>query len=176
MTLTSSEPGSSYSSWDSSVGPFATYGTPFPAIEGSQTLYYYSVDALSNVEAVQSAPIKTDTTDPSAPTTVTVSAVTTSTVALEWPAGTDAASGVDRYEVYVDGVPAGTSATTSTVLTGLTPNTAYALSVVTVDVAGNRSANSLPVLCGHRLRRRRRATHDRADGDARTAGWAGRLV
>ncbi len=65
-------------------------------------------------------------------------------MALEWPAGTDAASGVDRYEVYVDGVPAGTSATTSTVLTGLTPNTAYALSVVTVDVAGNRSANSLP--------------------------------
>ncbi len=103
------------------------------------------MDDAGITEPVKSAPIKTDTTDPSAPTTVTVSAVTTSTVALEWPAGTDAASGVDRYEVYVDGVPAGTSATTSTVLTGLTPNTVYALSVVTVDVAGNRSANSLPV-------------------------------
>jgi predicted CXXCH cytochrome family protein len=147
VSLTSNEPGNSYFSLTSPTGPFTTYATPFGAVEGSQTLYFYSVDALGNEEAVQSAPIKRDTTLPSAPPTAAVGIVTTSTVAIEWSSGLDAGSGsgLSRYEVYSGGGPIATSLTTSTVLTGLAPSTFYTLSVVTVDIAGNRSADSLPV-------------------------------
>ena len=142
--MTASEPGSSYFSWDSPIGPFTTYSAPFPALEGSQTLYFYSVDALNNEEAVRSASVKTDVTPPAMPATATVSAVTTSTATLEWAGGADADSGVSRYEVYLDGGPVATSPTTTTVVTGLAPGTVYAFSVITVDVAGNRSAGGLP--------------------------------
>ena len=144
VSLTSSKPGISYFSWASSTGPFSTYSAPFSADPGNQTVYYYSVDTASHEETVQSAQIKTDVDPPTASTLVTVTAVTTSTADVAWAAGTDGVSGVSGYDVYANGVLATSTSATGTVLTGLTPNTGYAITVVTIDAAGNRSPVSLP--------------------------------
>ena len=55
VTLSSGEAGSTYYSWTSASGPYNLYSVPFSAIEGSTTLYYYSVDLSSNVETPKSA-------------------------------------------------------------------------------------------------------------------------
>ncbi len=148
ITLLPSKPGITYYSWTSALGPFSTYSSPLLGLEGNRTFSYYSVDTASISEAVNTVPLKTDIGQPTASALVTVTAVTTSTVDVAWAAGTDSVSGVSRYEVYLDGAvtPAASTSSTATVLTGLTPNSVYAITVVTVDVAGNRSLASLPVL------------------------------
>ncbi|MHB0976505.1 MAG: OmpL47-type beta-barrel domain-containing protein, partial [Candidatus Aquicultorales bacterium] len=64
ITLTASEPGSTYYSWTSSSGPWTAYSAPIAAPEGQNTLYYYSVDTAGNDETVKSEPLKVDTADP----------------------------------------------------------------------------------------------------------------
>ena len=146
ITLLPSKPGITYYSWTSALGPFSTYSTPLMGLEGNRTLSYYSVDTANISEAVNTVPIKTDVGPPSASALVTVTAVTTSTADIAWAAGTDSISGVSGYEVYLDGtaIPAASTSATGTVLTGLAPNAVHAITVVTVDVAGNRSPESLP--------------------------------
>ncbi len=146
ISLTSSKPGTSYYSWTSSTGPFSEYLGAFSADLGDQRLYYYSVDTASHEEAVQSTPIKTDVDPPTASTLVTVTAVTTSTADVAWAAGTDGVSGVSGYDVYANGALAASTSATGTALTGLAPNTVYSITVVTIDVAGNRSPESLPAI------------------------------
>lgn len=144
IILASSKPGVTFYSWSSALGPFSTYSVPLSSPEGIKTLYYYSTDTAGRVEPVNSYPIKTDSVAPTIATSTTSSAVTTSTITLLWSAGTDAGSGVVGYDVFVDGLYAASSATTGTVLSGLTPNTLYQVTLETVDAAGNRSAPSLP--------------------------------
>ena len=57
---------------------------------------------------------------------------------VSWTASTDNV-GVTGYDVYIDGVLDGTTATTSYSFMGLTPNTTYSVSVVAFDAAGNES-------------------------------------
>ena len=76
----------------------------------------------------------------------TVTAVTTSTADVAWAAGTDGVSGVSGYDVYANGALAASTSATGTALTGLVPNTVYSITVVTIDVAGNRSPESLPAI------------------------------
>lgn len=66
VTLTSSEPGVTFCSWDASSGPWTTYASPVVAPEGQHTLYYFSVDAAGNTESVRSQPIGVDTIAPTA--------------------------------------------------------------------------------------------------------------
>ena len=175
ITLTSSKPGASYYSWTSSTGPFSLYSAPFSADLGDQTLYYYSVDTASHEEAVQSTQIKTDVDPPTASTLVTVTAVTTSTADIAWEAGTDGVSGVSGYDVYANGALAASTSATGTVLTGLVPNTVYTITVVTIDVAGNRSPESLPDPRGHRSARYR-SPDDHPDAEPLDAGRSEWLV
>ncbi len=82
-----------------------------------------------------------DTTPPTEPSGLTTTTGET-TVAIDWTPATDAETGVVQYVVTVDGsnehtVPAGT---TSSTITGLTPETTYQLGVVAVDGAGNQSS------------------------------------
>ncbi|WP_418277413.1 glycoside hydrolase family 6 protein [Isoptericola jiangsuensis] len=86
-------------------------------------------------------PPPADTTAPTAPGAVTAGTATSSSVALTWGASTDAV-GVTGYTVLVDGEPAGTSATTSYTVTGLSPETSYEVTVTARDRAGNVSAAS----------------------------------
>jgi chitodextrinase len=83
-----------------------------------------------------------DTTPPTAPTNVTASNVTDSTVTLRWTASIDDV-GVVVYQIYagaalVGTTPMGSSAT----LSSLSPGTTYSFTVTAWDAAGNASPAS----------------------------------
>ncbi|HEX7307595.1 glycoside hydrolase family 9 protein [Lentzea sp.] len=81
---------------------------------------------------------------PSVPSGLTVGSTTSTSVALSWTASTDNI-GVTGYEVLNGSAVLSTSGTTSLLLTGLTPDTSYSLSVRAKDAAGNVSAAGSPV-------------------------------
>ena len=85
-----------------------------------------------------------DTSAPTTPTNVHVTATTRSTVALAWNASTDNV-GVTGYDVYLGGSLAISTTGTSGVVGGLNPSTAYTFSVKAHDAAGNSSAASSTV-------------------------------
>ncbi len=82
-----------------------------------------------------------DNQAPSAPTDLTASNVTQTTVDLSWSAATDNV-GVTGYEVYQGASLLGTVNGTSAQVTNLTANTSYTFSVKAKDAAGNVSAAS----------------------------------
>ncbi|MBS2963541.1 fibronectin type III domain-containing protein, partial [Actinocrinis puniceicyclus] len=85
-----------------------------------------------------------DTTPPSAPSGVTVTGTTTSSVALSWTASTDNV-GVTGYDIYRGTTLAGTSTTTSFTDSGLTASTQYSYTIKAHDAAGNLSTASTAV-------------------------------
>lgn len=109
-----------------------------------------------------------DTTPPTAPGTPTASAVTSSSVTLNWSAATDA-TGVTGYDVVrVSGATetaATTTAGTSTTVAGLAPATSYTFAVHARDAAGNRSPRSGTV-----------AVTTASDGSAATCGVSYRVT
>ena len=82
-----------------------------------------------------------DTTPPTAPSTLTATAVSSSQINLSWTASTDNV-GVTGYQVFRGGTQVGTPTGTSFSDTGLTASTAYSYTVKAIDAAGNLSANS----------------------------------
>jgi hypothetical protein len=80
-----------------------------------------------------------DTSAPTAPANLRVTATTRSTVALAWTASTDNV-GVTGYDVYVGGSVAISTTGTSGVVGGLNPSTSYTFTVKARDAAGNSSA------------------------------------
>jgi len=84
-----------------------------------------------------------DTQVPSAPTNLTTSALTQSSVSLNWTASTDNV-GVTGYDVFRNGAKINSSLVTTTTyaVTGLNASTAYQFYVQAKDAAGNTSANS----------------------------------
>ena len=84
----------------------------------------------------------TDTTAPSAPTSLTASGTTQTTTNLSWTASTDNVA-VTGYDVYQGATLKGSTTTATTfAITGLTAATAYAFTVKAKDAAGNISAAS----------------------------------
>ena len=79
-----------------------------------------------------------DTSPPTAPTNLSQSASTTSSVTASWTASTDNV-GVTGYDVLVDGTQSGTTATTSYAVTGLSCGTSHQIVVDAFDAAGNHS-------------------------------------
>ncbi|NUS55237.1 MAG: beta-mannosidase, partial [Streptomycetaceae bacterium] len=73
--------------------------------------------------------------------TPTASAITSSGATLTWAASTDNV-GVTGYDVLNGSTVIATSTSTSAVLSGLSPSTAYTLKVRARDAAGNLSAAS----------------------------------
>ncbi len=91
-----------------------------------------------------------DTTAPSTPGTPAASSITATSATLSWTASTDTGgSGLAGYRVYREAgttdVLAGSPATNTFTLTGLTASTSYTYYVVAVDGAGNTSTASAPV-------------------------------
>ena len=82
-----------------------------------------------------------DTTAPTAPTGLTKTAATVSSVSLSWTASTDNV-GVAGYSLTRNGVAAGTTATRTTTFTGLACGTTYTLGVAAYDAAGNTSSRT----------------------------------
>jgi len=113
----------------------------------ASTTYYYRVraynagnSAYSNTASAttQAAP---DTTPPSAPGSLTASAVSSTQIDLSWSASTDNV-GVTGYRVYRSTTLVGSPVGTSWSDTGLTPSTSYSYTVKAADAAGNLSAAS----------------------------------
>lgn len=87
-------------------------------------------------------PPPVDTQAPTAPGRPTVSAITSTGATLTWAASTDNV-GVTGYTVRnAAGTTIATSTGTTVTLTGLTPSTAYSVTVVARDAAGNVSPAS----------------------------------
>ncbi|WP_328899059.1 MULTISPECIES: glycoside hydrolase family 6 protein [unclassified Streptomyces] len=82
-----------------------------------------------------------DTQAPTAPTGLTSTAKTSSSVSLSWTASSDNKA-VTGYDVYRGGTKVGSSTTTSYTDTGLSASTAYSYTVKAKDAAGNVSAAS----------------------------------
>ena len=86
---------------------------------------------------------------PTAPSGVTSSAQTDSSITLNWTASNDGASGANLsgYNIYRGGVKVNTSVVTGTTYTntGLTPSTSYSYTVVGVDKSGGTSAASTAI-------------------------------
>lgn len=81
---------------------------------------------------------------PTVPSKLVSNTQTASSIELSW-AASNASNGIKHYEVYRNGVLAGTSNTTSYVDKGLTASTSYTYTVVAVDGANNRSEASSPL-------------------------------
>ncbi|WP_309110758.1 glycoside hydrolase family 9 protein [Saccharothrix sp.] len=89
--------------------------------------------------------VPADREAPTVPSGLTAGNVTGSSATLTWTAATDNV-GVAGYDVLrADGTTAATASTTTHLLTGLTPDTAYTFSVRAKDTSGNVSAASTPV-------------------------------
>lgn len=82
-----------------------------------------------------------DATDPSIPTNLTATVISSSRIDLSWTASTDNV-GVTGYNIYRGGNLIGTSATNSFSNTGLSPSTLYNYRVSAFDLAGNESGLS----------------------------------
>ncbi|MEV5008500.1 fibronectin type III domain-containing protein [Streptomyces sp. NPDC056159] len=87
-----------------------------------------------------------DTTPPTAPTSLTRASASASTVSLGWTASTDDV-GVTGYDVFRDGyqVASVSGTTTLAVVGGLMPATAYDFTVRARDASGNVSPPSAPL-------------------------------
>ncbi len=117
------------------------------------TAYSYVVRAFDgdgNVSAASNSATATtpqDSTPPSVPTNVVATALSSTSVRVNWSASTDTGgSGLAGYRIYRNGVllsAAAASATTFTDATA-TPNTAYDYRVSAIDNANNESAQSAP--------------------------------
>jgi chitodextrinase len=86
------------------------------------------------------ATVAPDTTPPSAPSGLSVSA-SASTLTLTWSASSDNV-GVAGYSAYLDGAKAGTTTSTSYTVGSLACGTTHTLGVEAYDAAGNTSSRS----------------------------------
>jgi parallel beta-helix repeat protein len=84
-----------------------------------------------------------DTEDPTAPTNVVATAVSSSQVDLSWTASTDDV-GVTEYRIYRDGAQVGTSPVTSFSDTTVAASTPYSYEIQAADAAENVSPLSAP--------------------------------
>jgi hypothetical protein len=158
----------SYSLWGEGLSGVVSATHPvttatWSSLRPGQTVTFRvtAFDAQYN-SSTPSAPVTVttvpDTTAPSAPSGLTVSSTTASTVLLTWNSGTDQFKPV-RHEILVNGVP--TTDAVSTVPPGtpppsvqgasvrqLDPSTTYSFAVRAIDPSGNVSASSNTVSAG----------------------------
>ena len=148
-------------SWSASsdnigVAGYDLYAESIAAGTSAQTSYAFSslscgmtytlgvdaYDAAGNRSPVASLIVTTaacaDTSPPTVPTNLQETASTTSSISAGWTGSSDNV-GVTGYRVFVDSSLAGTTATTSYAVTGLSCGTSHQIVVDAFDAAGNRS-------------------------------------
>lgn len=114
----------------------------------ANTTYYYLVRPVNNngaatVGAAVNATTLADVTPPSAPGNLTVTGTSRNSAALSWTASTDDV-GVDKYEIYINGLKSFTinGDQTSFLAAGLNYRQVYTFVVKAKDATGNLSAAS----------------------------------
>ncbi|MES2117719.1 MAG: carbohydrate binding domain-containing protein [Pseudomonadota bacterium] len=122
--------------------PSASYSDSGLAASTAYTYAVQAYDAAGNQSAMSAnAGVTTqapDTIAPTAPGQPAASAVTSTTLTLNWGAASDN-YGVAQYLIYRDGQLAGSSVSTSFNDSGLSPATSYSYTVKAQDAAGNLS-------------------------------------
>jgi hypothetical protein len=114
------------------------YSTPVTVgSDGSHTFEYYATDNAGNREAPHSQLLRLDGTAPILGNLTPSGLVTSSTVTISWT-GSDETSGIAAYEVRVDGGPA-ESMGTRTSLTVPLRDGDHIMAIAAIDVAGNRA-------------------------------------
>jgi endo-1,4-beta-D-glucanase Y/chitodextrinase len=121
---------------DENVSPSTTYTYTVKAFDAAGNL-----SNESNVLTITTNQAYSDTTPPTAPTNLTFTAKTATTVSLQWNPSTDNV-GVAGYEVYRDGVMIAKTPETRYIDSGLQKLTAYTYTVRAYDASGNISAPS----------------------------------
>ena len=127
-------PGTSYT--DTGLTASTTYSYTVKAHDAAG-----NVSAASNTLSVTTSASGGDTQAPTAPSSLHVTAFTSTSVSLAWTASTDNV-GVTGYDVYRGSTKVGTVTGTTYTDTGLTANTSYTYTVKAHDAAGNVSAAS----------------------------------
>lgn len=102
------------------------------------------IDHPEYVQAIWGSAPSSDTQAPTTPTNLTTSAITTSSVTLNWTASTDNV-GVTGYTIYMNNTLKTTVTGTTASITGLTASTAYSFYVIAKDAAGNSSTKSTTI-------------------------------
>lgn len=123
--------------------------------------YYFVVRAVnatagSDLSAEVSETTDTDDLSPVSPNYLRVIGTTRNSIDIQWGASTDDV-GIDRYNIYVNGVKSYTSTTTSFTVNNLTYNNVYNIAVTAVDLAENESplsnqVTAKPVMMGLRFK------------------------
>jgi hypothetical protein len=126
-------------------GTWQTYSGSRIAIdkEGTTVIDYYAIDDAGNVESQQTVSFRLDSTAPAIAITYPLSntKVSKDSVMIEWN-GADYVSGIDHYEVQIDGgtwIPMGTA--TSYELKGLQDKW-YSVTVRAFDKSGNNATST----------------------------------
>lgn len=115
------------------------------------SFYIVAKDAALNSSPVSNTVTGTttifipDTQNPTAPTNVAVTGVSSNTISLSWTAGTDNVA-VTSYDVYVNSVYKSTVSGTTAIVNGLSPETTYSFYIVAKDAAANSSDQSNSVV------------------------------
>ncbi|REC48561.1 endonuclease [Chryseobacterium pennipullorum] len=109
------------------------------AFQGNRNPYIDHPEYVNQVWTAQTP----DTEVPTMPTNLIANNPTSNSIAVSWTASTDNI-GVTSYQIYANNTLKATvsGTTTSTVVTGLSPLTAYTFYVVAKDAAGNSSPQS----------------------------------
>lgn len=98
--------------------------------------------AASVLAATRACPVVAlDTQPPTAPSGLTKSGASESSLTVSWTAATDNVS-LAGYGIYLNGTKVATTSSTSYSLAGLTCGTNYTVAVDAYDTSGNRSAKS----------------------------------
>ena len=114
------------------------------------TTYTYTVRAVdaagnesanSNAVSFKTSAPQPDTEPPTAPSQLTASNISATSVKLSWTASTDNVA-VAGYRVYNGSTLVATTNGVTYTVTGLTANTAYTFTVIAYDAAGNVSPSS----------------------------------
>ena len=139
-----------YGVYSGGVSVGSTGGTSYTvtglACGTSYSLAVDAFDAAGNRSGKASVSAATaacpaDTTPPTTPAGLAVSAASQTSVSLSWAASSDNV-GVTGYGVYEGAASVGTALTTSFTVSGLACGTSYSFSVDAVDAAGNRSGKA----------------------------------
>ncbi|MBS1745374.1 MAG: fibronectin type III domain-containing protein [Bacteroidetes bacterium] len=110
------------------------------------TTYYYVVRAVNNNAAAPlsneaSATTLTDKEPPAAPGNLHIVSTTSTSITIAWDSATDNV-GVDRYDIYVNGVKTYSTDKTSIAINGLDNGSQYVFYVKSKDISGNYSTPS----------------------------------
>jgi len=141
VTLTATSPsGSSFITlYSLDKDSWTTYARPFVVGDGDHMLQWQSIDAAGRIETMKSASIRVDLTPPAVGTPSPSGSVSQSDVTISW-SSSDAASGIARQEVSIDGGPFESVGLVTTITRHLS-NGPHTVQVKAVDNAGRASTS-----------------------------------